>query len=89
MGKLTRLRNLHVFHTSSDQEGYGIEELKDMVHLIGTLRITKLENATNNAREAKLNQKESIDKLVLEWSDKSDAEPEDRVSAEETMLEEL
>ena len=68
MGKLTRLRNLHVFHTSSDQEGYGIEELKDMVHLTGTLRITKLENAANNAREAKLNQKESLDKLVLEWS---------------------
>ena len=87
MGKLTRLQNLHVFHTSSDQEGYGIEELKDMVHLDGTLRITKLENAANNAREAKLNQKERLDKLVLEWSNinrSADAE-----AAEETMLEEL
>ena len=76
-----------MFHTSSDQEGYGIEELKDMVHLTGTLRITKLENAANNAREAKLNQKESLDKLVLEWSNiyrSADAE-----AAEETMLEDL
>ena len=87
MGKLTCLRNLHVFHTSLDQEGYGIEELKDMVHLTGTLCITKLENAANNAREAKLNQNESLDKLVLELSNINRST--DVEAAEETMLEDL
>ncbi|KAJ9680081.1 hypothetical protein PVL29_019382 [Vitis rotundifolia] len=85
MGKLTSLQNLHAFHTGSEK-GFGIEELKDMVYLAGTLHISKLENAAN-AREAKLNQKESLDKLVLEWSNR-DADPEDQ-AAEETVLEDL
>ncbi|KAL6323632.1 hypothetical protein AAG906_039228 [Vitis piasezkii] len=85
MGKLTSLQNLHAFHTSSEK-GFGIEELKDMVYLAGKLHISKLENAVN-AREAKLNQKESLDKLVLEWSNR-DADPEDQ-AAEETVLEDL
>ncbi|KAG6733927.1 hypothetical protein I3842_01G247100 [Carya illinoinensis] len=44
MGQLTSLHNLHSFEVGRNP-GHGIEELKNMVYLTGTLRITKLENA--------------------------------------------
>ena len=66
IGSLTSLHNLHAFPVGCD-DGYGIEELKGMAKLTGSLRISNLENAVN-AGEAKLNEKESLDKLVLEWS---------------------
>ncbi|XWS58624.1 hypothetical protein CRYUN_Cryun08bG0050700 [Craigia yunnanensis] len=68
MGNLTSLQNLHAFPVSGTS-GHGIEELKDMANLTGTLNISNLENAVN-AAEAKLNEKEGLQKLVLEWSDK-------------------
>ncbi|XWS42774.1 hypothetical protein CRYUN_Cryun16bG0043200 [Craigia yunnanensis] len=79
MGNLTSLQNLHAFPVSGTS-GHGIEELKDMTNLTGTLHILNLENAVN-AAEAKLNGKESLQKLVLEWSDK-DFNQEDDVRAE-------
>ncbi|XVF30647.1 hypothetical protein REPUB_Repub16aG0076300 [Reevesia pubescens] len=42
MGNLTSLRNLHAFRVSG-ASGHGIEELKDMAHLTGTLHISNLE----------------------------------------------
>lgn len=87
MGKLSHLQNLHAFHIGSEK-GYGIEELKDMEYLVGTLRISKLENAVDHAREAKLEKKESLDELVLEWSKRVGVRPEEQ-EAEERVLEEL
>ncbi|RVW71460.1 putative disease resistance protein RGA3 [Vitis vinifera] len=66
IGSLTSLQNLHAFPVWCG-DGYGIKELKGMAKLTGSLRISNLENAVN-AGEAKLNEKESLDKLVLEWS---------------------
>ncbi|XVF56724.1 hypothetical protein PTKIN_Ptkin06aG0143100 [Pterospermum kingtungense] len=54
-----------------------------MANLTGTLHILNLEN-TVNAAEAKLNEKESLQKLVLEWSDK-DFSQEDEARAERSL----
>jgi hypothetical protein len=69
IGKLTNLHNLPVFQVGQ-VNGYGIKQLEKMVHLLGTLHISKLEN-TVNAGDAKLNDKKSLDKLVFEWSDRA------------------
>ncbi|KAK1591265.1 hypothetical protein Q3G72_005022 [Acer saccharum] len=66
IGNLTSLQNLHAFQVGR-KSGYGIEELKNMAYLTGTLHISKLENAVN-AGDAKLNEKKNLDKLVFEWS---------------------
>lgn len=67
LGKLVSLHNLPVFPVGQD-DGYGIEQLERMANLSGTLHISKLENVTK-ARDAKLNEKKSLYKLVFEWSD--------------------
>ena len=79
MGSLTSLHNLHVFPIGCEN-GYGIEELKGMAYLTGTLHISKLENAVKNAVDAMLKEKESLVKLVLEWSDRDVAGPQDAVT---------
>ncbi|XP_028112364.1 disease resistance protein RGA2-like [Camellia sinensis] len=85
IGCLTVLQNLHAFQISHES-GYGIDELKDMKCLKGTLHISKLENATN-AAEAKLKEKEKLKKVVFEWSN-SDGDPQHE-AADESMLEDL
>ncbi|GMP42107.1 hypothetical protein CsSME_00011957 [Camellia sinensis var. sinensis] len=85
IGCLTVLQNLHAFQISHES-GYGIDELKDMKCLKGTLHISKLENATN-AAEAKLKEKEKLKKVVFEWSN-SDGDPQHE-AADESMLEHL
>lgn len=65
--------------------GYKLEELKNMEHLTGKLHISNLEHAVNagkakkrggeansaqvNAKEANLEGKKMINKMVYEWSD--------------------
>ncbi|XP_059599213.1 putative disease resistance protein RGA3 isoform X3 [Vitis vinifera] len=71
IGSLTSLHTLYKFPIRR-KVGYGIEELEGMSYLTGMLYISKLENAVN-AGEAKLNKKESLRKLVLEWSSGDDA----------------
>ncbi|XP_048226086.1 putative disease resistance protein RGA3 [Ricinus communis] len=66
IGKLTSLHTLPEFRVGC-KTGYRIEELKDMAYLTGTLHISMLENAVN-AAEAKLSEKENLQKLVFEWS---------------------
>ncbi|KAH1074557.1 hypothetical protein J1N35_026885 [Gossypium stocksii] len=83
MGNLTRLQNLHAFRVLSSTPGRGIGELKDMADLTGKLHISNLENAVN-AAEAKLNQKESLQMLLLEWTDK-DFNQEDEIRAERDL----
>ncbi|THG01738.1 hypothetical protein TEA_025003 [Camellia sinensis var. sinensis] len=85
MGCLTRLQNLHAFQIKHNS-GYGIDELKDMKCLKGTLHISKLENATN-AAEAKLKDKEKLEKVVFEWSN-SDGDPQHEAT-DESVLEDL
>ncbi|XP_062172112.1 putative disease resistance protein RGA3 [Alnus glutinosa] len=68
MGNLTSLHNLPVFQVG-DKNGYGVEQLEKMAYLSGKLHISNLENAVN-ARDAKLNEKKSLVKLVFEWSDR-------------------
>ncbi|TXG66478.1 hypothetical protein EZV62_007753 [Acer yangbiense] len=85
IGNLTGLQNLHAFQVGR-KSGYGIEELKNMAYLTGTLHISKLENAVN-AGDAKLNEKKNLDKLVLEWSIRG-VNPKD-VSDDEKLLKDL
>ncbi|KAJ9185682.1 hypothetical protein P3X46_005282 [Hevea brasiliensis] len=85
MGKLTNLHNLSAFQVGC-KTGYGIEELKDMAYLRGTLHISMLENAVN-AKEARLSEKESLQKLIFEWSN-GDFSSYDE-AAEERILEDL
>ncbi|XXG41275.1 hypothetical protein AAC387_Pa01g1771 [Persea americana] len=68
IGRLTSLQMLEVFNVGKDI-GCGINELKDIIHLGGSLRISKLENLVNaqEAKEAKLKKKQKVHKLQLEW----------------------
>ncbi|XP_020114698.1 putative disease resistance protein RGA3 isoform X1 [Ananas comosus] len=68
IGKLTSLQRLAVFRTSK-KKGRKIVELQNMNELRGSLRIMNLENvhSMQEAAEAKLNRKEYIKKLRLEW----------------------
>ncbi|KAJ8648699.1 hypothetical protein MRB53_001722 [Persea americana] len=68
IGRLTSLQMLEVFNVGKDI-GCGINELKDIIHLGGSLRISKLENLVNaqEAKEAELKKKQKVHKLQLEW----------------------
>ncbi|KAJ0078884.1 hypothetical protein Patl1_23616 [Pistacia atlantica] len=87
LGNLVNLQNLELddmfwFKSSTLPPRIG----KKWHILPGTLHISKLENA-ENAEEAKLNEKEGVHKLVLEWSNR-DANPHD-LSDEERLLADL
>ncbi|XP_020109056.1 putative disease resistance protein RGA3 isoform X1 [Ananas comosus] len=68
IGKLTSLQGLAEFRTSK-KNGRKMVELQNMNELQGSLRIKNLENVDSmqEAAEAKLNRKEYIKKLRLEW----------------------
>ncbi|KAG7998014.1 hypothetical protein I3843_01G237200 [Carya illinoinensis] len=84
MGQLTSLHNLHTFEVGRNP-GHRIEELKNMVYLTGTLRITKLENAVNS-REANLKDKKMLQKLEYAWSNGSNV---DEAGDRDALLEDL
>ncbi|KAG6733926.1 hypothetical protein I3842_01G247000 [Carya illinoinensis] len=84
MGQLTSLHNLHTFEVGRNP-GHRIEELKNMVYLTGTLRITKLENAVNS-REANLKDKKMLQKLEYVWSNGSNV---DEAGDRDALLEDL
>ncbi|XP_039138077.1 putative disease resistance protein RGA3 [Dioscorea cayenensis subsp. rotundata] len=69
IGQLTSLQELENFIVF-DEDGHRIEELKNMTQLRGKLRISQLENVhtKDEAMEAKLNEKEHIEELMLKWS---------------------
>ncbi|KAL3516663.1 hypothetical protein ACH5RR_023565 [Cinchona calisaya] len=67
IGRLTCLHNLHKFRIGKSSNGSGIEELKDMKHLEGSLHIMELNNAVH-AAEAKLKDKQRLQVLELEWA---------------------
>ncbi|KAH9669050.1 putative disease resistance RPP13-like protein 1 [Citrus sinensis] len=69
-GKLTCLLTLSRFVVGKDS-GSGLRELKSLMHLQGTLQISKLENVKDvgDASEAQLNTKVNLKALLLEWRD--------------------
>ncbi|OWM83277.1 hypothetical protein CDL15_Pgr012758 [Punica granatum] len=75
MGNLTKLQNLHSFIVGQDP-GHGIRELSHLACLVGTLHISKLENAWD-AAEANLKEKANLQKVVFQWSSTSDREHEE------------
>ncbi|KAJ8648533.1 hypothetical protein MRB53_001556 [Persea americana] len=68
IGTLKSLQTLRCFNVGKEI-GRGINELKDLIHLRGRLRISELENVVNveEAKEAQLKNKEKIDSLELRW----------------------
>ncbi|RWR79767.1 putative disease resistance protein RGA1 [Cinnamomum micranthum f. kanehirae] len=68
IGRLTSLQKLKEFKVGKEI-GYGISELKDMIHLQGSLCISELENVVNveEAIEAELKNKQKIGELQLKW----------------------
>nr|AKU37069.1 FB_Mr5-like protein [Malus x robusta] len=75
LGRLVNLQSLTKFVVSGGGGGdrSGIRELEFLMHLRGTLCISRLENVTDveDAQRANLNCKERLDSLVLEWSHSS------------------
>ncbi|KAG9158150.1 hypothetical protein Leryth_000299 [Lithospermum erythrorhizon] len=68
LGSLTKIQTLSAFIVG-DEGGRTISELKNMQLLRGSICITNLEKVSNatEVREASLDQKSYIDKLILEW----------------------
>ncbi|TQD85704.1 hypothetical protein C1H46_028756 [Malus baccata] len=69
LGKLTNLQTLSAFLIGRDQ-GCHIGELKNLNHLKGALRISRLENVLTKeeAEEASLSMKKSLQSVELRWS---------------------
>ncbi|KAM1413834.1 hypothetical protein ACFX2I_005688 [Malus domestica] len=70
LGRLTNLHSLPLFVVSEGSDQSGIREIGPLLHLRGTLCLSRLKNVTDveDARRAKLKCKERLDSLVLEWS---------------------
>ncbi|KAL9448631.1 hypothetical protein AB3S75_016004 [Citrus x aurantiifolia] len=69
IGKLTCLQTLCNFVVGKDS-GSGLPELKLLMHLRGTLKISKLENVKDvgNAKEAQMDGKKNLRELLLRWT---------------------
>ncbi|PRQ21241.1 putative P-loop containing nucleoside triphosphate hydrolase, leucine-rich repeat domain, L [Rosa chinensis] len=69
LGQLTNLKTLPNFAVGKGSES-GISEIGSLLHLQGTLRLSRLENVigVEDARSANLNSKERLEALLLEWS---------------------
>ncbi|KAM2031843.1 hypothetical protein ACFX1T_013929 [Malus domestica] len=69
LGNLTNLQTLSAFLVSRD-DGCHIGELKNLNHLKGALRISRLENVLTKeeAEEASLSMKKSLQSVELRWS---------------------
>ncbi|XP_052880910.1 putative disease resistance RPP13-like protein 1 [Gossypium arboreum] len=66
--KLTNLQRLSNF-IIGEGDGHSIRELKYLSNLKGDFCLSRLENVNvEDAGEAKLNEKQGIDRLVLKWS---------------------
>ncbi|XP_061989836.1 putative disease resistance RPP13-like protein 1 [Rosa rugosa] len=69
VGKLTSLETLHAFRVGKEN-GYQIEELKNMRCLRGSISVTNLENVADfmQAEAAMLHNKQYLDSLELKWN---------------------
>ncbi|XP_065000761.1 disease resistance protein RGA2-like isoform X2 [Musa acuminata AAA Group] len=88
VGKLTSLQELCSFKVLKNQ-GHEIAQLGSLKQLHGKLRITNLENVESKqeASKANLNNKQYLDKLVLEWisDDGSSLDGNELVVSEEVL----
>ncbi|KAM2244435.1 hypothetical protein ACFXTI_005505 [Malus domestica] len=73
LGRLVNLQSFSNFVVSGGSDGSRIREIEFLLHLRGTLCISRLENVIDveDARRANLKCKERLDSLVLEWSHSS------------------
>ncbi|KAM2456610.1 hypothetical protein COP2_005912 [Malus domestica] len=73
LGRMVNLQSLSNFVVSGGSDGSRIREIEFLLHLRGTLCISRLENVIDveDARRANLKCKERLDSLVLEWSHSS------------------
>ncbi|XP_004309041.1 PREDICTED: putative disease resistance RPP13-like protein 1-like [Fragaria vesca subsp. vesca] len=69
LGQLTNLQTLPEFVIGKGS-GSGVREIESLLHLQGTLHISRLENVirVEDARSANLKSKERLEALFLEWS---------------------
>ncbi|KAJ8648667.1 hypothetical protein MRB53_001690 [Persea americana] len=69
LGGLKSLRELEKSFKVGREIGYRVNELRDMIHLQGSLGISELENVVSveEAKEAELKNKQKISHLTLEW----------------------
>ncbi|KAL6123344.1 hypothetical protein ACLB2K_075866 [Fragaria x ananassa] len=72
LGQLTYLQTLPEFVIGKGS-GSGVREIESLLHLQGTLHISRLENVScvEDARSANLKSKERLEALFLEWSSSS------------------
>ena len=70
LSRLVNLQSLSNFVVSGGSDQSRIREMEFLLHLRGTLCISRLENvvAVEDARRANLKCKERLDSLVLQWS---------------------
>ncbi|THG17640.1 hypothetical protein TEA_014749 [Camellia sinensis var. sinensis] len=68
IGQLTSLQTLSNFIVSKGN-GFTIRELGNLIHLRGALCISGLDNVVDvvDAKAAKLNEKQGLDELLMEW----------------------
>ncbi|MBA0742815.1 hypothetical protein Gogos_015832 [Gossypium gossypioides] len=86
--KLTNLQRLSDF-IIREGDGCHMRDLKYLSNLKGDFRLSGLENVNRqDAREAKLNEKKGIDKLVLHWSKKFEKDSRNKED-EEWVLDSL
>ncbi|MBA0742678.1 hypothetical protein Gogos_015712 [Gossypium gossypioides] len=86
--KLTNLQRLSDFIVGKG-DGHHIKELKYLSNLKGDFRLSGLENVNGqDAGEAKLNEKQGIDRLVLHWSKKFEKDSRNKED-EEWVLDSL
>ncbi|KAL9448590.1 hypothetical protein AB3S75_015967 [Citrus x aurantiifolia] len=90
IGKLTCLQTLGNFAVGKDN-GSGLRELKSLIHLQGTLKISKLENVKDigDAKEARLDGKKNLRELSLNWTCSTDGSSSREAETEMGVLDVL
>ncbi|PRQ59772.1 putative P-loop containing nucleoside triphosphate hydrolase, leucine-rich repeat domain, L [Rosa chinensis] len=75
LGRLTNLQTLPNFVIGKAGSGSGVREIGSLLHLQGTLHLSRLENVdcVEDARSASLKSKEGLEALFLSWSSSSDS----------------
>ncbi|XP_052878212.1 putative disease resistance RPP13-like protein 1 [Gossypium arboreum] len=88
IGKLTNLQRLSDF-VIGEGDGHHIRELKYLSNLKGDFHLSGLENVNcQDAGEAKLHEKQGIDRLVVHWSEKFEKASRNK-EVEERVLDSL
>ncbi|KAH9686015.1 putative disease resistance RPP13-like protein 1 [Citrus sinensis] len=90
IGKLTFLQTLCNFAVGKDS-GSGLQDLKLLMYLRGTLKISKLENVKHvgDAKEAQLDKKKNLKVLLLQWTCNTDTDGSRDLGTETRVLDML